>query len=640
MNQPPHDLRASVRRELALPAPSRRPRRSRLLRVSAVAALLWSFAGGPAPAQPPYQQEVLPELASLFIETSTDAKSSPDLADLDGDGDLDVVVGERQGGLVYFENIGTSNAPTFARQLGSANPFEGFNVFSHSNPELVDLDGDGDFDVFVGGETIDLYLENVGSTSEPVFVERTGTANPFDGVSVLNGNHPELVDLDGDGDFDAVLGDTFGDMAYFENTGSSTAPSFVERTGSANPFEDLDLGLLYKTGPVFADVDGDGDLDATPGNGYGLGSVRFLENTGSSVAPAFIERTGTANPFDDIRAENCAPDVVDLDGDGDFDVLIGEREGNLFYWENTGSSSAPAFEERQGTANPFGDYEIGFDGFPELADLDGDGDLDAIIGGGDLSYFENVGSTSQPILVERTGSANPFEGVPIFGLSVPTLADLDGDSDLDALLGIPPSELFYLENTGSSTAPAFVERTGTSNPFPNPGIEDGSIPDLIDLDGDGDFDAVLGGGNGGLTYLENTGSSSVPVFVERTGSADPFQGVDVGIPGAPEFADVDLDGDFDAVLSDNAGDLTYLENVGSSTAGVFVQRTGSANPLASVCGPDRCVPEMADLDGDGDLDVLAGASRARFSFYRSLSPRIFKDGFETGDTTAWSATVP
>ena len=77
---------------------------------------------------------------------------------------------------------------------------------------------------------------------------------------------------------------------------------------------------------------------------------------------------------------DSTPSFADLDGDGDLDAVVGEDDGNLNYFENTGSATAPAFTARTGAANPFNGVDVGYYSTPSFADLDGDGDLDAVVG--------------------------------------------------------------------------------------------------------------------------------------------------------------------------------------------------------------------------------------------------------------------
>ncbi|PZV25616.1 MAG: VCBS repeat-containing protein, partial [Snowella sp.] len=95
------------------------------------------------------------------------------------------------------------------------------------------------------------------------YILQTGTANPFNGVSVGLLSAPTLADIDGDGDLDAIVGETGGTLKYYKNTGSSTAPVYTAQTGTANPFNGISVGK--NSTPTLADIDGDGDLDAIVG---------------------------------------------------------------------------------------------------------------------------------------------------------------------------------------------------------------------------------------------------------------------------------------------------------------------------------------------------------------------------------------
>jgi VCBS repeat-containing protein len=503
-----------------------------------------------------------------------------------------------------------------AEQTGAANPFNGIDVGFESTPSFADLDGDGDLDALVGENDGTLrYFENTGSATAPAFTARTGAANPFDAADVGYLSAPSFADLDGDGDLDAVVGEYFGTLRYFENTGSATAPAFTARIGAANPFNGVDVGL--QSAPSFADLDGDGDLDAVIGEEDG--NLNYFENTGSATAPAFTARAGAANPFNGVDVGlSSTPSFADLDGDGDLDAVVGEQFGALSYFQNTGSATAPAFTARTGAANPFNGVDVGDLGTPSFADFDGDGHLDAVVGedNGNLNYFLNT-TPPAPDFAEQTGAANPFNTVDVGAFSAPSFADLDGDGDLDAVVGEYDGTLNYFENTGSAIAPAFTARTGAANPFNGVDLGYLSAPSFADLDGDGDLDAVVGEYNGTLRYFENTGSAIAPAFTARTGPANPFDGVDVGTLSTLSFADLDSDGDLDAIVGASDGTAFYFENTGSAIAPAFTARTGAANPFNGIDVGNRSAPSFADLDGDGDLDAVIGEQDGNLNYFRN-----------------------
>ena len=392
------------------------------------------------------------------------------------------------------------------------------------------------------------------------FNEQTGSNNPFDGFSVGLSSTPTFADVDGDGDFDAVVGAGLGTLRYYENQGTATSPIYVAQTGSNNPFDGFDVG--FSSTPTFGDLDGDGDLDAVVGEGNG--NLNYYENTGSATNPIYLEQTATNNPFNGIDVgSRSAPTFGDVDGDGDLDAVVGENGGTLRYYENTGSATNPIYLERTGTNNPFDSIDVGSASTPALADVDEDGDLDVVVGeiSGNLRYYENTGSAINPIYQEQTGSNNPFNGIDVGFRSAPTLADVDGDEQLEVVVGELLGNLNYYQNDlAPEPVDGYEEVTGSNNPLNGFDVGYFSKPTFADLDGDGDLDAVVGEYEGNLNYYENIGDAISPNYIEQTGSNNPLNSFDVGIYSAPTFADVDGDGDLDVVVGEEDRILNYYLN--------------------------------------------------------------------------------
>jgi uncharacterized protein (DUF2141 family) len=341
--------------------------------------------------QPYLQSSYRPCAAPPVVGFDAGIYSAPALSDVDGDGDLDLVSGEHGGTFVYWENTGTTTSPSFVQLTGGNNPLDGFSVGAYgSAPVFADLDGDADFDLVAGEEYgMFVYWENMGA---PGFVQRTGNANPLDGFDMGFNATPVFADVDFDGDFDLVSGEYNGTLRLLENTTPISNPSFVEITGAENPLDGFSTTGGYAA-PVHADLDGDGDFDLVSGDGPSGGVFLYFENTGCAASPVFAERTGAFTPLDGLAIGSyTTPTLVDFDGDGDIDLASGEDAGSFFYFENTGSALIPAFVQREGLANPLFALSAGLSSTPTLADFDGDGDLDLVSreSTGTLLYYRNV----------------------------------------------------------------------------------------------------------------------------------------------------------------------------------------------------------------------------------------------------------
>ncbi len=276
-----------------------------------------------------------------LVPAST-GRLTPTFVDLDNDGDIDLVTGDVVGDFFYYENIGTNTAPLF--DTAQSNPFGLQSVSIFGSPTFADLDNDGDFDMIAGTYSNDLlYFENIGTATNPNF--DTLQSNPFGIAPIFNRIKPALVDIDGDGDFDLFCGLGGSDgFDYYENTGTADAPAFAPVEN--NPFGITSTGQ-YSTTAAFSDIDGDGDLDLLSGAQY-YGFYLYFENVGSSTAPDFA--AFQVNPFNiapDDFSSYSAIGIADLDNDGDGDLLVGDLLGNdLFYFEN---SSVLSVEDNQFT---------------------------------------------------------------------------------------------------------------------------------------------------------------------------------------------------------------------------------------------------------------------------------------------------
>jgi hypothetical protein len=690
--------------------------------------------------------------ANPFEGIDADRARAPSFVDLDGDGDLDLVEGELYGSLLSWANDGAGG---FTALTGTANPFNGINVGNHSAPSFVDLDGDGDLDLVVGDRNGTLNsFENEG---EGVFAALTGAANPFNGIDVGDYSKPSFVDLDADGDLDLVLGEIYGTLVTYENTtphgvgftvtitpenevptisgdqsltvleGGSVVLTAADFVGT--DIDDDDTTLSYTvSAPVAGTVqvggasvttftaaqlasgavsfvhDGSEDAGAfdvsvadrdgaksaaitisatvTQVNDApvltGLQSVSFAENTVNATPQlldmdvSFVDAEGNfaggnlsltgllAEDTVSVRDQGIAASEIGFDGTNVSygNVVIGTLAGgnagadltiafnaattseavdaliqNLTY---ANSSDAPttsrdlflnvtdatgadfgvprpaSFTALTGAENPFNGIDVGNYSAPSFVDLDGDGDLDLVVGefDGSLLSFANDGAGGFTAL---TGVANPFNGIDVGQKSAPSFVDLDGDGDLDLMVGqsVGSEPMASFANDGAG---GFTALTGTDNPFNGINVGRDRKPSFVDLDADGDLDLVVGESNGTLNSFANDGAGG---FTALLGTDNPFEGINVGSDSTPSFVDLDEDGDLDLVVGASNGTLRSFANDG---AGVFTALTGAANPFDGIGVRGLSAPSFVDLDGDGDLDLVLGEWLGKLVAYQNTPP--------------------
>ncbi len=560
--------------------------------------------------------------------------SASDFADVDGDGDQDVLIAGRSqdfGGVVRSTILYTNDGSGVFTQKQNT-PFPDFD---EGTVDFADIDGDGDPDLLLTGFIDDIGTErtilytNDGSGN---FTEKMGT--PFGQVSF---SAVAFADVDNDGDLDVLITGN-GPQGMFSristlytNDGSG---NFTEKAG--NSFDGVIDGSA-----AFADVDGDGDQDVVIAGAVTSAETPSLQQYVNDGQGNFAKQPRAS--FTGVRS--CATAVADVDGDGDQDIVVTGRTSN------DGTTASLYVNDGAGSFRAMGitDFEGIYRSAVAFADVDGDGDQDAIMSGrtavtggnlltelfinegqgeygsssgnfepvddGSISFADVDGDGDQDVLI--TGSLksilyinggmgdftqdtnNSFVGVT---LSASDFADVDGDGDQDVLIigrsqdfgGVVRSTILYT-NDGSGV---FTQKQNT--PFPD--FDEGTV-DFADIDGDGDPDLLLTGFIGSNTertiLYTNDGSGN---FTEKMGT--PFGQVSFS---AVAFADVDNDGDLDVLITGNGPQGMF------SRISTLYANDGSGNFTEVMNTPFDGVIDgsvsFGDFDGDGDQDVvIAGAA--------------------------------
>jgi len=640
--------------------------------------------------------------------------ANPAFADLDGDGDGDLVVGDGNGGLRSFTNTGTGTG--WQERVGSDNPFAGLSVGSVAAPAFVDLDQDGRPDAVIAGRDgtlvlwhnttpaglalqVDVTQENDKPTATGLpgdLVVRSTAQSALDlrALVLVDPDQADLLDLllvastgrltaapapdvavSGAGTLTLALRGTAAALnSYLAELG---AVSFVNSDGSASGDNAarIDVTLDDGTGAITL---GKIDLDIAPGNGTShlsnlAETVTFAEsavNSGPqiidpdvyfvSLAPNFaggqLRITGLL-PEDRLAVQDggaaagqigvvlnsvTAQQEITFGGqaigvmtggvgtplsvtftsyasaaaiDGLFESLTyantsdtptATRSLTLQITDADGvgltaaGTVAPSFALVQGAASPLTGKNAGSYAAPTIGDVTGDGRADLVVGNnfGLLSVY----AATDTGLALMASAASPFAGIDVGSYAAPVLTDLDGDGLADLVVGTSTGKLMVLRGTDAG----FAQLTGSANPFDGIDVGSHAAPAFADIDGDGDLDLVVGNTTGRLIGYAHTGAvkaaTGLPVYGLLAGAQDPFAGIDVGSRSRPDFLDVDQDGDMDLFVANSVGGISGFVNAGTA----FVPMSAQANPFAGLTGGRNSSLGFGDIDGDGKVDAVLG----------------------------------
>jgi hypothetical protein len=527
----------------------------------------------------------------------------PQLVDIDGDGDDELFIQEASNRIMFFENVD-------GRFVWRTDHFHDLAVGEWFR--FADLDGDGTFDLL--SEQPFSYIRvhrNVGTATDPRFVVWVDSLEDVNSQPIFSDrqNIPNVADIDCDGRLDLFVGRLTGTITRYEADG--TEPDGLPRFRHVTDrFEDIEIvaqiGSLHGANTLtLEDIDEDGDLDLFWGDYFEPGLL-LIRNAGSCPNPALRGQPVPFPPGDPVQSSGYnAPAFDDVDGDGDLDLLVGVIGGafnlnrtaadNLYFYEQVDPGRWVLRSRRF-----ISQIDVGSESVPVFVDLDGDGDLDLLVANkiepddlrtSRIREFANVGTPTAPRF--RYRGIWDLEGSYHFA---PAFAYLNGDGKLEIVMGSWGRHLALYRNTGTRAEPRYelVDSAYVSIPRGS-----NTVPAFGDLDGDGDLDLVVGEASGELNYFRNDGTPREPHFVLETES---WLGIDVGRRSFPALADMDGDGDLDLIIGSDGGGVTLYRNVGTPQRARFERDDSFKLPLQQFSAP-----AFVDLDGDGDLDVLAGS---------------------------------
>ncbi|MDD4190664.1 MAG: VCBS repeat-containing protein [Mangrovibacterium sp.] len=411
---------------------------------------------------------------------------SPNMYDFDGDGDLDLICGEFTDRLTWFENTGTREKPEFAggRFLENDNGLITMDL-QMIVPNAVDWDGDGDIDLIVGDEDGRVaWIENTGQTTNhmplfnsPVYFRQQAADLKF-GALVT----PFSVDWDNDGDEDLICGNTAGYIGFIENLDGGNPPRWrepvlLEADGKPIRIQAGENGSIqgpcerkwgYTTLSV-ADWDGDGLQDIVINSIWG--KIEWFRNTGTKTNPHLASRQPVKIDWDGKTPQkpawnwwDPAPDelvtqwrttplMTDWDRDGMMDLVMLDHEGYLAFFRRFNKNGEfyvhpgeRIFLDADNGQAPLrlNERAAGKSGRRKLCltDWDGDGDLDLLADSQNAVWYENTGEENGKVLFKKK---NDLMDIRLTGHTTsPTAVDWNRDGVPELLLGAEDGHFYYL----------------------------------------------------------------------------------------------------------------------------------------------------------------------------------------------------
>ncbi|RMG79631.1 MAG: T9SS C-terminal target domain-containing protein [Bacteroidetes bacterium] len=481
----------------------------------------------------------------------------PDLNDIDQDGDLDILSFNSVGGhVLFYQNLSQE---------------KGFGA----DTLIFDLEDDCWGRFFEADMSEAITLGNDPDHCPPNF-SGGNASDRHQGSTLLT------FDEDGDGDREVIIGDVANEYLFRLVNGGTPQAAFMVEQDNAYPAYDEPVFIPFFPAAFYIDLNNDGrrdfvaapnDRSATPD----YDNVWFYKNMTSDDAPVFelqTTRLFTQNMLD--FGSNAYPAFADVNADGLTDLVVGsftvfQLDGSfepfLFLYENTGTPTNPRFELTDNNwlnfNNLSNDIVSGSWRFaPTFGDLDNDGDLDLLVGerDGRLIFSENIAGAGVPM-----NFAPPqvgWMGIDVGQNAAPQIKDLNRDGLPDLVVGEFRGRMTFFPNIGTPNAPLFH-----ANPLESPNVSQwGGIkkvtaaqvgnltPFLLDY-GD-DFKLIFGWENGRIHLYEDIQNNLDGNFLLLN---DNFGKLWEGVQTAPALADLNGDGRLEMAIGNRRGGLAFYQ---------------------------------------------------------------------------------